>query len=93
MSVVMLYDWLNAQTTQVFDDNIKSFELECIHYIVIVKKINTEIGMSGMRADLVWFHLKWLNEEDDIVKIISAHEDTFCEQKKKLCFVRIIDET
>ncbi|WEW58107.1 hypothetical protein PRK78_003574 [Emydomyces testavorans] len=57
--VVMLYDRSNAQSTQVFGDNVVPFEHGRPRRVVVSDEINTTLGMGGVGCNLVLFQFKW----------------------------------
>ncbi len=90
--VVMLYDRSNSQTTQVFGENATPFEWGRSRRVVVQKKLNTIIGMGGVRCDLVQFKLEWHQDPTQVVKTIKNHEALPYNREENPRLARTVDE-
>jgi hypothetical protein len=73
-NVVMLYDRLHGQTTQVFGENATPFEHGRIRRVVVQEKLNTVIGMGGEGRNLIQFKLEWHPDPAQTIEKLKNRE-------------------
>jgi len=89
--VVMLYDRSHLQTTQVFGENVKPFELGRVRRVVVARNVNTEFGIGGQRGNLARFGLEWCNE-DDVMRNIKIGNEALSGQVENPRSARTVDD-
>lgn len=91
--VVVLYDRSNSQTTQISGDNAIPFERGRLRRVVVQKRLNTIIGMGGVRCDRVQFELAWHHDPFDMMEMVKRQAGTPCSQEENPRLARTVDQT
>ena len=90
--VVMFCDRSFAKSTQVSGENAMPFEHERIRQVLVMKELNTIIGMGGERRNLVQFQLKWHQDLKQTAKAIKHYERLPCGRAENPRLARTVDE-
>lgn len=74
-NIILLYDKSTINTTQVYGDKSKPFELGRARKVVVLPEWNTRLGIGGVKRDLYLFDIVWNMSSDAYSKVVKARQD------------------
>jgi hypothetical protein len=90
-NVVMFYDRSHSQTCQFHGEDAMPFLYGLPRKVVVQNKINTILGMGGVKRNHVQFRLRWHSNLADTMEKIMQRGGVAIEENPRLA--RTIDET